>query len=203
MKFMIPLNAVFGAASGFTVAFVSGQVVHASGKDEFIGALTAVPPAVAAVMSLVLGRIGQATGKGVILISGALCFAGMAGCFLLSPGLVKGWGFLIAVYALMGCGRATFESTLRATFADFFANDTEGAFSNIVLQSGLSSSLAFFLFPHITCGELSEYCVEYQDGTRHNVAVLACLVIGLAVLAIGCYARAARIYGNEQRILLD
>lgn len=98
MKYMVPLNAAFGAASGFTIAFVSGQVVHASGKDEFIGALTAVPPAVAAILSLALGRIGQRTGKGPILIAGNLAFAAFAGAFLLSPGLNKGWAYLILVY---------------------------------------------------------------------------------------------------------
>ena len=101
----------------------------------------------------------------------------------------------------MGFGRATFESTLRATFADFFSHDTDGAFANIVLQSGLSSSLAFFLFPHITCsgGEsASEYCVEFQDGTWHDVFALALIVIVLSVVAVLCYLRASVLFREEQ-----
>jgi MFS family permease len=197
MKYMIPLNAVFGATFGFMGAFVTGQVVHFSGKDVFVGEITAIPPAVAAVLSLVLGRVAQVTGKGPILVCGALSFAGFAASYLLFPGLEKGWVFLTVGYTLMGFGRATFESTLRATFADFFVEDTEGAFANIILQSGLASALAFFLFPHFTCETPTDYCVEYQDGTLHNVMTLEIVVMSIAGLAIVGYWKAAKIHEKD------
>ena len=198
MKYMIPVNAAFGFAAGFLGAFVSGQVVHFSGKDTYLGALTAIPPAVAAILSLVLGKIGQSTGKGPILVMGSVCFAALAGLWILFPGIdSKSWGFLILCYSLMGFGRATFESTLRATFADFFAKDTDGAFANIILQSGLASALAFFLFPHFTCEKEGDYCVEYQDGALHDVLTLEIVVASVSVAAILGYLRAAAIHRQE------
>ena len=199
MKYMIPLNATFGAALAFMGSFVNGQVVHFSHKDAFVGELTAIPPAVAALLALMLGRVGQVTGKGPILIGGAVSFAGFAGSYLLFPGISKSWTFLIVGYSLMGFGRATFESTLRATFADFFSHDTDGAFANIILQSGLASALAFFLFPHFTCKTESDYCVPYQDGSLHDVKTLERVVVAVAVSAVVCYLRAAQIDRQEKK----
>jgi MFS family permease len=150
-------------------------------------------------MSLVLGKVGQRTGKGPILIMGSFFFMALAGMWLISPGLDRGWLFLIASYSFMGVGRATFESTLRATFADFFAKDSDGAFANIILQSGLSSALAFFLFPRLTCSTASDYCVEYQDGNLHNVKTLELIVVGVSAAAVLGYLRAAQIFRGEQR----
>ena len=48
----------------------------------------------------------------------------MASLFIAKPVVAEwGTGLLVFAYCLMGCGRATFEGTLRATFADFFPND--------------------------------------------------------------------------------
>ena len=56
--------------------------------------------------------------------------------FLLLPDLEHQWGrgLLLSVYYFMyGAGRVTFEGSLKAIFADFFAHEREGAYSNIVL----------------------------------------------------------------------
>ncbi len=199
MKYMVPLNAVFGFAAAFLGAYVTGQVVHFTGRDNYAGALTAIPAGVAALMSLVLGKVGQVTGKGPILIGGALSFAAMSAIFVARPAVDGwGWGALVTVYALMGIGRSTFESTLRATFADFFSKDTEGAFANIILQSGLASSVAFFVFPHLQCSTPSDYCIEYKNnGGLHNVLALELVVIATAALAIIGYLRAAALRRKE------
>ena len=39
--------------------------------------------------------------------------------------------------------RATFEGTLKATFADYFSYEKEGAFANIILQNGLSGAVGY------------------------------------------------------------
>ena len=39
--------------------------------------------------------------------------------------------------------RATFEGTLKATFADYFSYEKEGAFANIILQNGLSGAIGY------------------------------------------------------------
>ena len=200
MKYMIPMNAVFGFAASFLTAYVTGQVVHVSGLDDYVGVLTAIPAGVAAALSLVLGPLASKTGKGPILIFGAVCFAALSSIFILKPGLEGwGWGPLIFAFVLMGCGRATFEGTLRATFADFFSEDLPGAFANIILQSGLSSAFAFFAFPHLACETEGDYCVAYKDGTLHNVFALELVVIVTAVLAILGYMRASCIHSAQLR----
>ena len=54
-----------------------------------------------------------------------------------------GWSSLAMIYTLHGTGRATFEGTLKATFADYFAYEKEGAFANIILQNGLSGAIGY------------------------------------------------------------
>jgi len=198
MKYMIPLNAVFGFAAAFFTAYVAGQVVSRAELDNYIGAFTAIPAGVAAILSLVTGRVAKYTGKGPVLIGGALAFGALAGMFLIFPE-GESWAFLITAFTLMGIGRSTFEGTLRATFADYFSKDLEGAFANIILQSGLSSATAFFLFPHFLCSDDSAtFCVEYKDGSKHNVLILELVVIATAVLAILGYLRASALDKKEK-----
>ena len=217
MFLLIPMNAVFGFSAAFLNSYVTGQVLHfattadyaipyfddysgeSMGLDNYVGMFTAIPAGVAAILSLVHGSLSAKTGKGPILIMGAVCFALLASVFLVNPGVTGWtWGPLVAVFCLMGCGRATFESTLRATFADFFAHDLPGAFANIILQSGLSSAFAFFAFPHFNCEEEDDYCVEYKDGSLHDVRLLEVIVIVTAGLAVLGYARAAVIRRREE-----
>lgn len=54
------------------------------------------------------------------------------------------------MYILAGSGRAVFEGTNKAVFADFFPNDKEAAFANVIIQSGGSAAIAFFVFPYMS-----------------------------------------------------
>jgi MFS family permease len=147
MKYMIGLNAVFGFAAAFLNSYVNGQVVPVAlpEGEKYIGVLTSWVSAVAAGMSLVFGRLGPTLGKGPILMLGAVCFFGVVFPFVVQPDASKyGWGLLILVYSFHGIGRATFEGTLKATFADYFAYEKEGAFANIILQNGLSGAIGYF-----------------------------------------------------------
>jgi MFS family permease len=147
MKYMIGLNAVFGFAAAFLNSYVNGQVVPIAleNGDKYIGVLSSWVSAVAAGMSLVFGRLGPTLGKGPILMLGAVCFFGVVFPFVVQPDASQyGWGLLIMVYSFHGIGRATFEGTLKATFADYFAYEKEGAFANIILQNGLSGAIGYF-----------------------------------------------------------
>jgi MFS family permease len=147
MKYMIGLNAVFGFAASFLNSYVNGQVVPVALGDpdfKYIGVLTSWVSAVAAAMSLVFGRLGSRIGKGPILILGALCFFGVVFPFVVQPDASKyGWAMLVVIYSLHGTGRATFEGTLKATFADYFSQEKEGAFANIILQNGLAGAIGY------------------------------------------------------------
>lgn len=147
MKYMIGLNAVFGFTASFLNSYVNGQVVPVALDDpdsKYIGVLSSWVSAVAAGMSLVFGRLGSKTGKGPILILGALCFFGVIFPFVVQPNAsTYGWPMLIIIYSLHGTGRATFEGTLKATFADYFPHEKEGAFANIILQNGLAGAIGY------------------------------------------------------------
>jgi MFS family permease len=144
---MIGLNAVFGFTAAFLNSYINGQVVPVALNDpdsKYIGLLSSVVPMVAAAMSLLFGRISPIIGKGPILIFGALCFGGVILPFIVQPDAGEyGWAALIVVYSFHGTGRATFEGTLRATFADYFAYENEGAFANIILQNGIASGVGY------------------------------------------------------------
>jgi MFS family permease len=165
-----------------------------------VGLLTAWLSGVAAFMSLVFGRAAQKTGKGPVLIVGALCFLGVVVPFLLVPDIERWtWFPLVLVYTMHGTGRATFEGTLKATFADYFPGEKEGAFANIILQNGLSSSIGYFLTFSLLCSEPSSYCVEYNDGKLHDVLTFEILVVVSAVVAIVGFWRASAIHNAETR----
>merc|ERR1712071_751571 len=87
----------------------------------------------------------------------------------------------IMVYSFQGLGRATYESTLRAEFADMFPLEKEGAFANIILQNGLSSTLGYFLSPII------------------SPLVYAWIVVSISTLAIIGYLRAKKIQEREMQ----
>lgn len=199
MKYMIGLNAVFGFAGAFLNSYVNGEVVRVALNDQnskYVGILTGWLAAVAAMMSLVFSRL---TNKGAVLKVGALCFMGVALPFVIQPDAQQiGWMVLVLVYTLQGIGRATFESTLKATFADYFSYEKEGAFANIILQNGLSSALGYMLTFRLVCVKPSKYCIKYHDGSLHDVLSFELLVCGASVLAILGYSRASSLYKAEQ-----
>jgi MFS family permease len=203
MKYMIGMNAVFGFTAAFLNSYVNGEVVRVVLHDDdskYIGLLTAWLSGVAAIMSLVFGRVTKTIGKGPILIFGALCFFAVVLPFLVVPNVERwGWFPLVVVYALHGTGRATFEGTLKATFADYFPYEKEGAFANIILQNGLSSAIGYVLTFSLLCSDPSSYCVEYKDGKFHDVLTFELLVVVSAVLAIFGFWRASSIHAAEAR----
>lgn len=137
MKYLIGLNAVFGFSAAFLGSFVNGEATQVvfGNQSNMVGILTAWLSIVAAAMSIVFAHVAKAHGKGVVLVTGSICFAWVALPFLLQPDLHR-WSrfWMFFVYAMQGTGRATFEGTLKALFADFFPDEKEGAFAGIVIQ---------------------------------------------------------------------
>ena len=155
MKFMIGLNATFALTSAFLVSYVGGTVepIALSDNDSvYNGVLFSITAAVAAIMSIVFAYVSQRTGKGVILTIGALAFFMMGFMFIWFPHVEYQWNWplLVTLFSLQGVGRATFESTLRASFADMFPFEREGAFANIILQNGSTSALIFIFSKYIS-----------------------------------------------------
>lgn len=207
MKYMIGLNASFGFASAFLNSYVNSEVVRTVLNDtnsQYVGYLTAWLSAVAAVMSLIFGRLSSRYGKGPILILGPCCFFWVAFSFVLRPELANWSGpMLVMIYTLHGIGRATFEGTLKATFADYFPQEKEGAFANIILQNGLSSAIGYVLTFNLHCSDPTKtYCAEFKDGSFHNVLIFEMIVAVSSIAAVFGYWRASSLY-RYSFLLLD
>lgn len=199
MKYMIGLNATFGFTGAFLNSYVNGQVIAAALNDtdsHYVGVLSSITAVVAALVSLATGRIPQ---KGPLLIGGAVCFFFVAFPFLVQPDATL-WSLqgLVAIYTLQGIGRATYESTLKATFADYFSSDSVGAFGNMILQNGLAGSIGYILTFRLLCDNPSRYCVEYSDGTLHDVLTFVLVVCISGIIAVLGFWRASVLYKREQ-----
>eukprot|EP00957_Ditylum_brightwellii_P080940 6157301-Ditylum_brightwellii.AAC.1 len=101
---------------------------------------------------------------------------------------------------MMGVGRATFESTLRAVFADFFSHEKEGAFANIIVQSGVSSVVGFWLSVNLPCHHSGMYCIKFRDGGLHNTLAFEVITMVTSLFAIFGFRRAAALYRQEMRV---
>ena len=189
---------------------VNGQVIRIALHDyssRYVGIFTATSSMVAAILSWAFGALdwlshsvvdGQdlsirgklircitffQPNKGRILTIGALSYLLIAFLFLLFPSY-DSWNFgsLLLIYVLLGIGRSTYEGTLRAVFADFFPQEREGAFANIILGTGLASVLGFWL------AGVSPFALEV-------------VTITSALLAIVGFRKANALYISEQERL--
>ena len=188
MKYFLFFNVAFGFCGAFLNSFVNGQVVIAAlGSDAFVGILVAIHGGTAAIFSLLFGHVlAPRIGKLSVLIVGAIGFACVAIPFIIQPKLDWwSWGTLILVYCSGGIGRASYEGNLKAIFADYFVDDKEAAFANIILQHGLSSTVAYFWSPHLTCSSTnSAYCIAYRDGSMHSLLQSVTVVVATSCAAI-------------------
>jgi len=191
MKYMSGTSIAFGFSATFSASYVGGTVEPIALSDEksaYIGVLSATTSAVAAIFSLIFGYLAQKSriGKGPILMIGAVFFFVVGFSFVAVPNPLQ-WNFIsiLMIYIFQGIGRATFESTLRASFVDMFPMEKEGAFANIILQNGLSSVIGYFIFPII-----SPLAFEW-------------IVMTTSILAIGGFLIAFDIQKNEAERVIE
>ena len=153
---MIPMNFAFGfGASYLNGYFMSAVVAPSVGKDK-IGYLSSVVVGSAALLALPLGALGKALGRQAPVVAlGACCFGTFAVANLaLAPAALGSWPALVPLAVVFGCGRSTWETNFKATFADYFPHAKEAAFANVQLQSGVASTIGFFVNPRITPDQL-------------------------------------------------
>merc|ERR1711998_396723 len=107
---------------------------------------TAIIAGTASMASIPLSKVMDKVGRTPVVLMGMTAFALVNLIFMgFKRETLAKWPIVIPMYILFGLGRATFESTNKAVFADFFPNDADGAFANIILQSGAASTIAFFV----------------------------------------------------------
>jgi len=115
-------------------------------STDFIGFLGAILSAIACVLSRFFSRVAAKVGKGPVMAVGAIAFF-LIGFLSKWAGDTSEWGWKVVVfYILMGVGRAVYESTNKAIFADFFRwDESAGAFANVFVFGTTASCVAFVL----------------------------------------------------------
>merc|ERR1719331_2281549 len=93
-----------------------------------------------------LSRETQASVKKFAMVIGPISF-GLVMLLPLTVGYhhLGNWSGLIVLFVLQGIGRGIWEGTNKAIFAEYFAYDTDGAFSNLIVQNGGASTICFFV----------------------------------------------------------
>lgn len=148
---MIPMNFAFGFCAAYLNGYFFSSVVGPSvGKDK-IGYMSSLVVGSAALVALPFGRVGKVLGQAPIVAFGGLCFGAFGVANLAStPAALGHWAALLPLAIVFGCGRSIWETNFKATFADYFPKDVEAAFANVQLQSGVASTIGFFVIPRIT-----------------------------------------------------
>lgn len=133
-----PLNLSFGFVGSFLNYYINGTITKEAVGKANIGYMTATTAGMAALVSVPLGLAAKRTGNLPLMILGALAYISVSmSVYSMSDAELIGmhWG-VIYIYLIQGIGRAIFETTNKAVFADFFPDNKEGAFSNVIFFSG-------------------------------------------------------------------
>ena len=165
---LAPVQIAFGLCSALLAYQVSGTAVPLAFPQNTTiaaGCLSALVALVAASLQYPFKAASARFGKPPVMLLGLSAFGGLGAlCLVLDNTALSAYFPLVACFVLQGVGRACYEGTNKALYADFFAADTEAAFANIVLANGLASAIGFFTFPEMkrtamASASLSAACV--------------------------------------------
>lgn len=177
MQLLAPLNMAFGFVAALVNQWVNGDPAKAAVGANNIGYLAAVTPAVATLLSGPYAYLSR-NGKGPAMIFGALNYTVMALVIMVMTTRQLGdlgWG-IVFIYVIGGSGRAVFESTNKAVFADAWPNDKEAAFANVIVLSGGASAVAFFAIPYMS--KIETTSITAATG----LLAIVCLVVFFRIL---------------------
>ena len=145
---LAPVQITFGlcvALLGYEMTGIVSPLAFPDNTVVAVGLLTALISLTSALLQVPFLYISKSSfGKAPVMIIGLLAFAALATLILrLSKEELTHYFPLILSYVLQGVGRACYEGTNKALYADFFPQDSEAAFANIVLAGGTASAVAF------------------------------------------------------------
>jgi len=145
-----PTNFTFGMSAAFVQGYFNANYGAVQLGPASIGWCNAFLVVVAIAASRFYGSLRERFGTGLPISIGAAAFA-LVPTLVLTTGCSH-WGlWLLVIYGLQGAGRACYENTNKALFADTFPGaDTEGAFANCVLQFSFASAVQYFLSAVLT-----------------------------------------------------
>ena len=151
---LAPVQITFGLCAALIGYELSGRIVpKAFPQDSIIaaGLLSALIALVSAVLQVPFKKASALFGKSFVMLTGLLAFATLAAlCLVLEDTQLAHAAPLVLCYMLQGVGRACYEGTNKALYADFFRAEAEAAFANIVLAVGTASAIAYFTFPEMS-----------------------------------------------------
>lgn len=181
MPLMMGMNFSFAVAAAYMNAYVTGIPANYFLGKGYGGYLAAITAAVAAVLSFPISNMkmvyhsltggnleqkDQASIKKSAMVIGPISF-GLVSLLPLVVGYqhLGSWSGLVALFALQGIGRGVWESTNKAIFAEYFAYDTVGAFSNLIIQNGGASTICFFVnaYAHVVPKYGDCHCTDPAD----------------------------------------
>ncbi|CAD7942391.1 unnamed protein product [Amoebophrya sp. A25] len=171
------LNFAFGVSVPFLNGWVNNYVTKQALGASMLPLLGSVTSIFATGFTLLYTRVPLfARSHWLPLGAASCCFALQS--ILVTAGILNthsGWWLLI-LYILQGMGRAAYESTNKAVFADFFgAENKDGAFANVMMQN---CTLTAFLFFFNAANADSEKGIELQKNVMGwGEFVLAALVL--------------------------
>lgn len=181
MIFLYPAQIVFGFMGVYLNGYANTNVVKdvlGGGNDKYVGVLTAIVAAVAAVSSGVLGLVGKKIKLPLMVLGGAVWMV-EAFIFMMPNERLGVWGYCILLYTLHGIGRSVWESTNKSVFADFFGSNAPAAFANVIFSNGLSGALGF----------LSN---SFAPLSKHAQLWVCIVTAGLSILGAICAFSIAR-----------
>lgn len=149
--YLMPINITFGVCGGFLYTYFYSETVSKYLGDSVVGFASAIGSGFCAVSVLPLNVVTMLVGKGPVILYASVCFASIAVLYLtVSPRHLGSWGGIFAIGALMGCGRAVWENTNKAIYADLFpTTEISSAYANMYMSTGCTTFLCLFVFPSL------------------------------------------------------
>ena len=182
---LAPVQITFGLCAALLGYEISGNVVRIAFPANTVvaaGLLSALVSLVAALLQVPFKALSARVSKGPVMLIGLSAFAALGGLVLaLDDESLAHYLPLVLTYLLQGVGRACYEGTNKALYADRFPADSEAAFANIVLANGAASAVAYFTFP------------ELSREARATASLAS------AAVAIVAYVGAEAVHAHERR----
>merc|ERR1712195_72223 len=186
MSMMCGMNICFGISAAYMNGMVTGPVVTyylGSGYGGYLLSLTAVIAAMVSVPNTL--KLVPASSKPYFMIVGPACFALIGLLPLLSgyDGWLGGKGLLV-LYVLQGVGRGVWEATNKACFLSYFGHvkDKGVIGSNIIIQNGGASAIAFFMNAYSDASPKLSDCQEAGNCPVYAQEAWAVLVFSLLAI---------------------
>ncbi|KAJ9466635.1 hypothetical protein DIPPA_17665 [Diplonema papillatum] len=149
--FLIPYNFSFGLVSSFINNVVNARIIKVYLGSWAVPLLSAGISGVAAASAFPFNWFTTRFGSKLpTLLAGSVLFVVECVIYLAyAEESLGSWPVMLPLIAVQGLTRAVWEGPLKAAIADFYPEIEQRsfAFTCVVLQNGVSSSVGFFLFP--------------------------------------------------------